>query len=231
MAQHLTEEEQLETIKRWWSDNGRSVVIGVVLAVVGYFGWQGWQSQQQESRESAAMLYEELSEVVINQPGEALSEEQRSKAASIAEELKSDYSGLVYAGNAALLMARVAVENGELDAAEQQLRWVVEQDHNDALALLARLRLAQVQYGQGEHEAALATLNQVDPGSYESAYSELRGDILLAQGKAAEAKAAYQNALDTLLPTEGDRGDVIQMKMDDIQVDANADQANATEAS
>lgn len=234
MAQHLTEEEQLETLKRWWSENGRSIVIGVVLAIVAYFGWQAWQSQQQEARESASLLYEQLTQVVINQPGDALSEDQRMKAASITEELKSDYGNLVYASNAALLMARVAVEQGQLTDAEQQLRWVVEQDHNDALSLLARLRLAQVEYGQGEYDAALATLNQVEPGSYASAYAELRGDILLAQGKVEAAKTAYQTALDEMLPTAGNRGDLIQMKLDDIQVNADdaaeSNQANATEA-
>lgn len=235
MAQHLTEEEQVERLKRWWSENGRSLVIGVALAVVGYFGWQMWQSQQQEARESASMLYEELTETVMTQPGEALSEEERMKAASIAEELKSDYSDLIYASNAALLMARVAVEQGDLEKAEQHLRWVLEQDHSKAITLLARLRLAQAQYGQGEYDQALATLDAVDPGAYASAYAELRGDILVAKGEPAAAQAAYQTALDELLPAEGGRRDTIQMKLDDLQVSADegpteSDQANETEA-
>jgi predicted negative regulator of RcsB-dependent stress response len=106
VAQHLTEEEQVEKFKRWWADNGRSVIVGVVLALVGYFGWQTWQSQQQETREAASLLYEELSDAVARESEAGLSEEQRLKAASITEELKADYGNLLYSSNAALLMAR-----------------------------------------------------------------------------------------------------------------------------
>jgi len=38
VSDHITEEEQIEAFKRWWNENGRSVVVGIVLAVVGYFG-------------------------------------------------------------------------------------------------------------------------------------------------------------------------------------------------
>lgn len=229
MAQHLTEEEQLEKLKQWWSDNGRAVVVGVVLAVVGYFGWQGWQSQQQQARESASLLYEELTGVVVTEPGEPLSEEQRLQAASIVEELKSDYGNLLYASNAALLMARVAVEGGDLEESERQLRWVVEEGRGEELSLLARMRLAQVLYGQGDYDRALATLNEADPRAYAANYAEVRGDILVAKDQPAEAKEAYQTALDELLPAQNDRRNIIRMKLDDIQVSAD-DSAASTGA-
>ncbi|MGQ9427080.1 YfgM family protein [Gilvimarinus sp. F26214L] len=218
MAQHLTEEEQIETLKRWWADNGRSIVIGVVVALVGYFGWQGWQSQQQQARESASMLYEDLTQVVAGQPGANLGEQDRERAESIAEELKADYSGLLYASNGAMLMARVAVEAGDLDGAEQHLSWVVEQNHSEEIALLGRLRLAQVLYGKGDYEQALATLDIQQPGAFASAYAELRGDVLVAQEQPAEAVTAYQQALEELLPAQSNRRETIQMKMDDLQV-------------
>jgi predicted negative regulator of RcsB-dependent stress response len=219
VAQHLTEEEQIEKLKRWWVDYGRSVLIGVVLAVVGYFGWQSWQGQRQEARESASVLYEELTEIVVTPPGETLSEERRAKAATIAAELKSEHSNLLYASHAALLMARVAVEQGDLAQAEQELSWLLEQDPSEALGLLARWRLAQVLYGQGEYERALATLDTVKPGAYAAGYAELRGDIFVAQGQLADGKAAYQTALNELLPAQNTRRDIIQMKLDAIQVD------------
>ncbi|MEX1033416.1 MAG: tetratricopeptide repeat protein [Cellvibrionaceae bacterium] len=227
MAQHLTEEEQLEKLKQWWAENGRFLVIGVLLAVVGYFGWQTWQSQQQQAREEASLLYDDLMSSVERTPGEALTEEQRLKADSITQELKSDYGKLLYASNAALLMAKLAVEEDDLEQAEQHLRWVLGRNHSEAISLLARLRLGQVLYGQGQYERALAALADAEPGSYTSAYAELRGDILVAKEQPAQAKAAYQVALDELLPAESNRANIIQMKLDDIQ--ANATEAQAAE--
>lgn len=217
MAEHLTEEEQVEALKRWWAENGRSVIIGIVLAVGGYFGWQAWQNQQQEARETASLLFEELAATLSTDFGEPLSEDQRLRAESIVEELKSDHGKLLYASDAALLMARVAVDAGDLESAVAQLRWVVEQDRSQELSLLARHRLAQVLLAQGEHDRALTVLNAVEPGAYAAAYAELRGDILSAQGQLAQASAAYEAALNQLLPTQQARRSIIQMKLDDAR--------------
>lgn len=230
MAEHLTEEEQVERLKRWWADNGRSVVVGVVLAVVGYFGWQGWQSQQQQTQEAASVIYDDLLEAATTEEGEGQTEEQYEMVASLANELKSEYSDLLYARDAALLLAKVAVEHGKLEEAEANLRWILEQDPEAPLSLLARLRLAQVLYGQGDYEQALATLDGAEPGKYAAGYAELRGDILMAQDQPAKAKAAYETALDELLAEQGNRREIIQMKLDDIQVATDASEAAASEA-
>jgi predicted negative regulator of RcsB-dependent stress response len=228
VAQHLTEEEQLETLKRWWAEYGRSIIIGIILAVGGFFGWQAWQNQQQEAKEQASVLYQELTDVVT--AADNLSDEERSKAESIAEELKSDYDDFLYAADAALLMAGVAVRQGDLELAEQHLRWVLDQGFSEELNLLARLRLAKVLYGSEDYQQAMSLLAEVkDPGAYAAAYAELRGDLLMAQNQPAEAKTAYQMALDQLLPEQSGRRDIIQMKLDDIQA-GNASVAKADEA-
>lgn len=217
MAEHLTEEEQIAALKRWWADNGRSVIIGVVLAVGGYFGWQAWQNQQQEAREAASVLYEELASTLSAGFGGALSDDERLRAESIVEELKSEHGKLLYASDAALLAARVAVEAGDLDTAAQHLRWVVEESRSQEIGLLARHRLAQVLLAQEDHQGALALLNDVEPGAFAAAYSELRGDIFSAQGQLSEASAAYEAALNQLLPTQQGRRSIIQIKLDDAR--------------
>ena len=42
MAELRTEEEQLEAIKRWWKENGTSLIAGVAIAAAGVFGWNAW---------------------------------------------------------------------------------------------------------------------------------------------------------------------------------------------
>lgn len=217
MAEHLTEEEQLAALKRWWADNGRSVIIGVVLAIGGYFAWQAWQATQREARESASILYEELVRTLSSDTGYGLSEDERLRVESVVEELKAEHRKLLYASDAALLAARIAVEAGDLDAAARHLRWVVETSPYGEIALLARYRLAQVLLAQEDYAGALAVLSDTDAGAYAAAYSELRGDVLVAQGQLSEAGAAYEAALNQLLPTQQSRRSIIQMKLDDAR--------------
>lgn len=222
MADHITEEEQIETFKRWWNENGRSVAIGIALAVVGYFGWQGWQSQQQVAREEASLLFEDLMTAAQVEPGQQIGEEQRLKVESLADELKSDYGNSLYASSAALWMAKISVEQDDLDRAQSELQWVVEQEGDEGLGLVARFRLAQVQYANTEYDSALATLNAVDPQTHAAAYDELKGDIYLATGDLAEARSAYEQAMAAVMNTQSGRREFIQMKIDDLGVDAVA---------
>ena len=38
MSSYLSEEEQVEALKKWWKDNGTSVIAGVVLGFGIIFG-------------------------------------------------------------------------------------------------------------------------------------------------------------------------------------------------
>jgi len=35
-----TEDEQVEAIKKWWKENGTSLIVGVVLGLSVLFGWR-----------------------------------------------------------------------------------------------------------------------------------------------------------------------------------------------
>jgi len=214
---HLTEEEQLEALKRWWNENGKATLVGVVLAVGGYFGWQGWQDHQRSQAESASLIYQNLVEATITTAGESLAEDKRATAAHLAGQLKSDYRGSQYAQNAALFMAKLAVEANELDKAVEELNWVLDQNPSQGIELLTRLRLARVQASQGAYDKALAILAAAEPETFAAAFAEVRGDIYLAQGKTSEARGAYQLALNSLLEQQANRRLLLQMKLDDLQ--------------
>ena len=34
MADHITEEEQIEALKRWWDENGKQTILAIVLTLV-----------------------------------------------------------------------------------------------------------------------------------------------------------------------------------------------------
>lgn len=215
MSEHLTEEEQLVALKRWWDENGRSLIVGVVLAIGGYFGWQYWQDSQIKAQEQAASLYEEFGKAVVAEEGSELTQEQRDSAASLATQLKENFSGGLYASNAALFLAKLSVEQNELDKAEQELNWVLDHNSGDAVSLVARQRLAQIAYSKENYTEALGLLDTEAVG-FESAYAELRGDVYLSQEDYDKSLAAYEMALEKLLPAQANRRAVVQMKLDAV---------------
>lgn len=220
MSDHLTEEEQLEALKRWWKENGKFIVLAVVVAVGGYFGWGAWQDHQRAQAESASAQYEQL----LN----SLRAPEQELPSDLVSELKQG-TGL-YAYSAALIKARSAVEEGELDAAAEQLRWVLEQSPDAAIAQLTRLRLARVLAAQGSPDAALAELQRTEPAeSFASEFAEVRGDILLAQGKADDARDAYQFALENLTSPQQNRAALLQMKIDNLKTASASELAAGAE--
>ncbi|OQX35622.1 MAG: hypothetical protein B0D84_02245, partial [Candidatus Sedimenticola endophacoides] len=113
---HLSEEEQVEALKKWWKENGKSVVAGVVIGLGAVFGWQAWEKHQRTSAEDASALFEQLSYNVAN--GSTLAEQQ-------ARDLIQEHHGSVYAVFAALELARIKVGQGDLAAARTQLQWAL----------------------------------------------------------------------------------------------------------
>ncbi len=60
MDTYRTEEEQVEAIGRWWNENGRSIIISIVLALSAGFGWQAWKDHDLQQSESASHEYQLL---------------------------------------------------------------------------------------------------------------------------------------------------------------------------
>jgi predicted negative regulator of RcsB-dependent stress response len=195
---YRTEEEQVEALRNWWKENGRSTIVGIVLALGLGFGWQAWQQSREQAAENASLLYQQMLEQLGAQlsPGEAANDSDKAK--EIAEQIKEAYRGSVYAQFAALHLARLAVNEGRLEAAEQELRWVLSMaSSGDDVHQLAQLRLARVVAAQGDPEGALAMLEGARTELVAS-YALTRGDILMAQGREDDARIAYETAVAAL---------------------------------
>jgi predicted negative regulator of RcsB-dependent stress response len=188
---YRTEEEQVEALRRWWQENGRAVVAGVVIALAASFGWQYWQGYDQERRESASVAYQQMLDSIGAMQQDPA---RRAAAAQQAGQLKTDYAGTTYGNFAALHLARMAVEDGNLTAAEDELRWVLAQGPAEDVRRVAELRLARVVAAQGDTEAALGILAVDASAEYAASFARAEGDILLAAGRADEARQAYARA-------------------------------------
>ncbi|MEN0036187.1 MAG: tetratricopeptide repeat protein [Cellvibrio sp.] len=221
MSVHLSEEEQIESLKRWWKDYGKTVVIAVVIAVVGYFGFTTWQDQKRQKAENASEVYEQLLKLANAEPGKTLSDSDKATITHLAGELKDANRHSMYAHSAAFFLAKLAVDDNKLDVAATELKWVLSAKPEAATEQLARLRLARVLTAQKAYADALAQLSPEPAAAFTAEYAEARGDILKLQGDLDAARTAYEKALAATDSQQQERFMLLQMKVDDLKVDAS----------
>lgn len=216
MALHAAEEETIESLKQWWRENGKQLVLLVVVVLAAYTGWLLWQNNGLDQAEAASDLYEEIMDLAIVEEGTTVSDADSERILAAATELRTEYGSSVYAKFGALFAAQQHVRNDDLDAAESALQWILDnQDEGmfaeaePGLILTTNLRLGRVLLSKGEHERALTLVNGVDPQAFESAFAELRGDIYIEMGRTDDAREAYLAANQA-----GANSNVLRMKID-----------------
>lgn len=209
---YRTEEEQVEALRGWWRENGRSTLFAVALAVAAGFGWEAWQEQRQRQAETASLRYEELLEAVQRPDDEV----DGATVRHLAEELKKDFAGSTYARFAGLHLARVAATEGDYAAAERELRSVLTSNPAAEVRLLAELRLARVIAAGGDPRAGLEILKAAEAGAFEPAYAEARGDMYVQLGRRSAAIEAYEQALALEATAETDTSETLRLKLDSL---------------
>ncbi|ALM53669.1 YfgM family protein [Halomonas huangheensis] len=212
MAELRTEEEQLDAIKRWWKENGTSLIVGAVLAAAGVFGWNAWQDHKHNTSVAASADYQQLLGLASQQQ---LDDSARSQAQELVNNLSSEHDDTLYADLALLLDARLKVDADDLDGASTALQSVIDNADDDYLTGLARLRLARVQSEQGNHDAALATLDGDIASSLEAQRANIMGDVHHANGNDDQAAEAWRNA-QALAEEQGQPLYGVALKLDDL---------------
>lgn len=182
----LQEQEQLDELKAFWKAYGNLITALVTIALLGFAAWNGYQWWQRDQASKAAALYEEMDRVVKAADAD--------KAARVFADMKQRYPRTAYAQQAALMAAKVQIEKNQLDAAVATLSWAGENAIEDEYRSIARLRAAGVLIDQKRYDDALKHLDGSKSTHFAALVADRRGDVLLAQGKTAEAIAAYQVA-------------------------------------
>ncbi len=213
MADHLTEQEQMEMLKRWWKERGAQTLLLVVLGVGGWFGWHQWQDYSERKAQQASLLYDEM--LTLATTTDELNPAQRARLNELADALKENHGRSQYARYAGLALARLAVLDQDLETAETELRAVM-QAAEDELAAVAGLRLARVLAARGAYGDALTVLDQDVPNALASQYAEVRGDIQMLSGDFVAARAAYQLALDTLGAPDDNARAILELKLNQV---------------
>lgn len=221
MDAYRTEDEQVEALKRWWKENGTSTLLTIVVVVGGYFGWQAWTKNKQQQQAAASANYQQLLQVSMELEQDA-NDAGYATATHLVDTLKADYPKTLYAHYAALMQAKLLVEKNDLDAAQEQLRWVLDSDPEPQLRQLAHLRLARILFTAGEPQQALEHMNSADYGEFAPIYYELRGDIHSSLGEPDAARQDYESAI---AGTEGNANaaPLVRMKLESLPRDTSKD--------
>ncbi len=204
---YLTDDEQLEAIKRWLSENGPWLLAGVLLGAGGLFGWRYYDSYRNTHAQQAATQFGQVTA--------ALDHNDTTDARRIAEEMAEKYSGSPYADQAELTLAHLYVDAGQPAQAVAPLTRVANSSKDAELRKIARLRLARVLIDQGKPDAAIETLRRGASGPFASLYAEARGDALYAKKDIAGALGQYRQALAESDPSGGDGG-LLMLKIADL---------------
>jgi predicted negative regulator of RcsB-dependent stress response len=222
VAINAAEEETIESLKKWWDENGKQLMLAIVVVVGGYGSWTLWQGSKTASSDAASDLYEEVLGLAINEQTGTINDEDAAQIIALAAELRQDHSSTIYARYSALFSAQQQVMAGDLDAAEETLRWITENpltglfvEQDEGLMLTANLRLGRVLLANGDNDGALAVVSSLAPKTFEAGYAELQGDVYVAMGRIVEARESYLAAQQAGSSSEG-----LRMKLDNLSEDS-----------
>jgi predicted negative regulator of RcsB-dependent stress response len=224
MASHLDleEQEQLDRLKHFWRRFGNLIswtLIVVFGAIAAYNGWNWWQNRQAAQ---ASALHAEVERAA--QSGD-VARVQRAFG-----DIRDQFGSTTYAQQAGLLAAQVLADQRKADEAKAALRWVIDKASDEGYQAVARLRLSGLLADAQAYDEALALLSAKVPTPFEGLMADRRGDILLLQGKKAQARDEFQKAL-TGLDERAEYRRIVEVKLASLGGDPKAPAGPARAAS
>jgi predicted negative regulator of RcsB-dependent stress response len=205
---YKSDAEQIDTLRKWWDENGRSILTGVILGLVAIFGWRAWQDYVRQQAEAASELYQNVLAAVDG-------ENAGKEVAVISAKIIEDYGTTAYALLVKLIEAKLAVKAEDYDAAVDHLRWALDHNEVDSIEHIIRLRLAKALAHLKKFDEALPLLRIGDQGEFAAAYAEAEADILMSLGDVAAARALYEQAL-SRRQTAGLDVSILDLKLNDL---------------
>lgn len=206
----LQEQESLDALKAWWKDNRKWLLTALAIVLVAYAALTYWKSYQGKQAAEASTLYAEvLKQIASNDP------KRINDAVAV---LVDKYSNTAYASRAQLLAVQANLQAKDAARAKSQLEWVIAHAGESGLQDTARLKLSSILLDEKDYPAAMKLLDATHPDAFVGLYADLKGDVLAAQGKADEARAAYKLALEKM-DSKSTYRNLIQLKLDGLGIE------------
>lgn len=209
MSVYMTEEEQLESIKKWWKRHGNLVTVILSLILFGIAGYRYFMWHQDKLTQQASTAYEQMMLAVSNHNVKAVK--------SYANELTKEHSKSVYADVAHMTLAKIYVEKNKLDQAQNELKTVADNSKMLSLKQVAKIRIARILAAKKSYTEALNELSHVDDPTYLAVINELKGDIYGATGQYEEAMNSYKEAINEV-KNNGMGNSFLEMKSNEVAI-------------
>ncbi len=207
MAYDLEEQEQIDQLKAFWNQYGNILTWALTIVLAAYAAWNGWNYMQRNKSQEASKLYEEVQKMAETKDA--------PKMLRVANDMQTKFGGTGYAEMTALMAAKTAFDAKDVKGAKAQLQWLVDNGKDAEFQALGKLRLSGLLLDEKAYDAALKLLDSTFPAQFAAPVADRRGDILVAQNKIADARVAYQLALDKL-DKENQGRQLVQIKLDAI---------------
>ena len=205
--EYLTDDEQLEAVKQLAVEYAPWLVGGMLVGAAAFFGIRYYQSYHNEQAFKAAAQFSAMTA--------ALQVNDHAKSRQIADGLIKDYAASPYADQAQLTLARLDVDEGQMDKAVAPLTQVMNESKDTELRQIARLRLARVQIGQGKSDEAIKTLTEPMSAAFATSFHEVRGDAYYAKKDIPAAITEYQAAI-AAADANGINPALLELKIQDL---------------
>ena len=207
MAYDLEEQEQIASLQAFWNKYGNLITWVLIIALGSYAAYNFWTYRQRSQAVEASALYDQLQEAMAK-------EKNNVKVQRIAADVETKYEKSTYAQMSALAAAKSAFDAADLKTAKAQLQWAI--DHgNEEYQSVAKIRLAGVLLDEKAYDEALKVLATPTLPQFAGEVADRKGDILVAQNKVVEARAAYQAALAAMDKKNPGR-QLVQLKLEAI---------------
>lgn len=189
MQEYETEEQQIEAVKKWWSENATSLILGLAIGAGSLAGWTYYVKAENDHNVEASDMYASImSQIELND----VTEESLKKA----DQLVAGYEDTPYASLSSLSLATYEYNNGKIDEAISRLQWVSGHAQAEEIKHTARLRLVNILISQKKYDNAQTWLTSEYPAAFKSRYEELKGDLFVARGDIEQARVAYDKAIE-----------------------------------
>ncbi len=205
--ENLTEQQQIELLKKLWKEYGFAIVLGALIALSISFGWRFYNNYKDQCAEQAAVVYEQMMGNMLN--GHV------SAAMGQAKDVMQKFKSTPYASLAAFVLAQQAVENNKLADAITQFQWVIDHGSSRTFRYLARVRLARIYVEQNKPNDAIKLLAFSRDAAFIGLAAKVRGDAYLQLKQIDQARLAYQEAVDHL-PTSSGIHDLAAMALHNL---------------
>ncbi|HEX3379106.1 MAG TPA: tetratricopeptide repeat protein [Paraburkholderia sp.] len=200
------EQESIESLKAWWTQWGNATTWIVLVVLLAGASWNGWNFWQRRQAAEAAVLYDQVQQ--------AAATGDKAQIARVAADMEDKFGRTAYAQMTALGAAKALYAAGDEAGAKAQLQWTIDHAKDDEFKQIAKLRMASLLLDDKAYGQGLALLAEPQSDAFKGVVADRRGDLLAAQGKRDDARAAYKLALDSLSKSDSSARQLIQFKLD-----------------